>query len=83
MEAISHAGTVIGILATDGVVLAAEKKVTSKLLEQDRSHEKIFELSGCVCANRNMVAGVAGMTADANSLVNYCLLYTSPSPRDS
>ena len=24
MEAISHAGTVIGILATDGVVLAAE-----------------------------------------------------------
>lgn len=71
MEAISHAGTVIGILATDGVVLAAEKKVTSKLLEQDRSHEKIFELSGCVCANRNMVAGVAGMTADANSLVNY------------
>ena len=65
MEAISHAGTVIGILAKDGVVLAAEKKVTSKLLEQDRSHEKIFTLGG------NVVAGVAGMTADANSLVNY------------
>jgi 20S proteasome subunit alpha 3 len=28
MEAISHAGTAIGILATDGVVLAAEKKLT-------------------------------------------------------
>lgn len=65
MEAISHAGTVIGILAKDGVVLAAEKKVTSKLLEQNRSHEKIFTLGG------NVVAGVAGMTADANSLVNY------------
>lgn len=28
MEAISHAGTAIGILATDGIVLAAEKKLT-------------------------------------------------------
>ena len=26
MEAISHAGTAIGILASDGIVLAAEKK---------------------------------------------------------
>ena len=50
MEAISHAGTVLGILAKDGVVLAAEKKVTSKLLEQDKSSEKVFQLSGCVCA---------------------------------
>ncbi|PKI83032.1 proteasome endopeptidase complex [Malassezia vespertilionis] len=65
MEAISHAGTVIGILAKDGVVLAAEKKVTSKLLEQDKSSEKIFQLSG------NVLTGVAGLTADANSLVNY------------
>lgn len=48
MEAISHAGTVVGILAKDGVVLAAEKKVTSKLLEQDTSSEKIYSLSGCV-----------------------------------
>ena len=28
MEAISHAGTAIGILASDGIVLAAEKKLT-------------------------------------------------------
>lgn len=52
MEAISHAGTVVGILAKDGVVLAAEKKVTSKLLEQDTSSEKIYSLSECVpCAD--------------------------------
>lgn len=44
MEAISHAGTVIGILAKDGVVLAAEKKVTGKLFEQDKSSEKIYVL---------------------------------------
>eukprot|EP00966_Prymnesium_polylepis_P028362 656492-Prymnesium_polylepis.1 len=28
MEAISHAGTALGILASDGIVLAAEKKLT-------------------------------------------------------
>ena len=31
MEAISNAGAAIGILATDGVVLIAEKKITSKV----------------------------------------------------
>lgn len=59
MEAIAHAGTVLGILAKDAVVLAAERRVTSKLLEQDTSSEKIYALSGCVrvwC-----VAGAADM----------------------
>jgi Proteasome subunit A N-terminal signature len=31
MEAISNAGAAVGVLATDGVVLAAEKKITSKV----------------------------------------------------
>ena len=31
MEAISNAGSALGVLATDGVVLAAEKKITSKV----------------------------------------------------
>lgn len=56
MEAISHAGTVVGILATDGVVLAGEKRVTSKLLDLSvakdggygGSGEKIFLLNKCV-----------------------------------
>lgn len=65
MEAISHAGTCIGVLASDGVVLAGEKRVTSKLLQQDASSEKIYAVSA------NCIAGVAGLTADANSLVNY------------
>ncbi|KAF3907968.1 hypothetical protein ABW21_db0208676 [Orbilia brochopaga] len=65
LEAISHAGTAIGILATDGIVLAAERKVTSKLLEQDSSAEKLYIL------NDNMICAVAGMTADANILINY------------
>ena len=56
MEAISHAGTVLGVLATDGVVLAAEKKVTGKLLDLSEakeggyggSGEKIFLLNSYV-----------------------------------
>ena len=55
MEAISHAGTVLGVLAKDGVVLAAEKKVTGKLLDLSGmkdggyggSGEKIYLLNSC------------------------------------
>ncbi|KAI8915514.1 hypothetical protein PhCBS80983_g03522 [Powellomyces hirtus] len=68
MEAISHAGTALGILATDGVVLAAEKKVSSKLLEQLASSEKIYQLSDHACC------AVAGITSDANTLINYSRL---------
>jgi len=68
MEAISHAGTSLGVLASDGVVLAAEKKIASKLLEPSRSSEKIFVL------NENVAASVAGITADANILINYARL---------
>ena len=45
MEAISHAGTAIGILGTDGVVLAAEKKISSKLLEPAKSSEKMYMIA--------------------------------------
>ena len=56
MEAISHAGTVIGVLSKEGVVLAAEKKVTGKLLDLSGastggyggSGEKIFLLNSYV-----------------------------------
>lgn len=63
-EAISMAGTAIGILSKEGVVLACEKKVTSKLLDNDGSAEKLYVI------NDNMICAVAGMTADASILVN-------------
>jgi len=65
MEAISHAGTALGILTKEGIVLAAEKKVTSKLLESMSSNEKIYPL------NENIACAVAGITSDANILVDY------------
>ncbi|KAJ2805628.1 Proteasome subunit alpha type-3 [Coemansia guatemalensis] len=82
MKAISHAGTVIGVLSKDGIVLAAERQATSNLLEQSIGSEKIYEM------NDNVVAGVAGLTADANILINqsrliaqrYLLRYDSPIP---
>jgi len=69
MEAISHAGTAIGILATDGIVLAAEKKLSSKLLEPSKSSEKMYMI------DEHVAVAVAGITADANILVNQARLH--------
>lgn len=44
MEAITHAGTCLGILATDGIVLAAEKRNPNKLLDEVFVSEKIYKL---------------------------------------
>jgi len=55
MEAIYYAGTVLAVLAKDGIILAAEKKVTGKLLDlpgteggYGGSGEKIFLLNSYV-----------------------------------
>ena len=44
MEAIGHAGTCLGMLASDGVLLAAERKNTNKLLDEVIFSEKIYRL---------------------------------------
>ncbi|KAK2710438.1 proteasome subunit alpha type-4-like [Artemia franciscana] len=64
MEAIGHAGTCLGILAQDGIVLAAEKRNTHKLLDEIMFSEKIYKL------NEDMACSVAGITSDANVLTN-------------
>jgi len=64
MEAINLAGSTVGVLAEDGVVLAGEKKTTSKLLDQAKQHEKLFQLDDA------MFCAVAGLTSDANILIN-------------
>lgn len=125
MEAISNAGSCVGILAKDGVVLAAEKKITSKVwacrgpharpklpavpdplphLGPNKSNpsprrwhvqlldtnaagvklEKLYRLDD------HVACAVAGITADANILVNTCRLnaqrytlqYQEPIPVD-
>lgn len=64
MEAIGHAGTCLGILASDGIVLAAERRNTNKLLDEVFFSEKIYKL------NDDMACSVAGITSDANVLTN-------------
>ena len=59
MEAISNAGSALGVLAIDGVVLAAEKKITSKLLDTKAvgvRREKMYKLDD------HIACAVAGMT---------------------
>jgi len=68
MEAISQAGSAVGILAKEGVVLAAEKRITSKLLDIRRLTEKMYKIDD------HVACAVAGITADANILINYARL---------
>jgi len=65
MEAISQAGSAVGILAGDGVVIAAEKRITSKLLDKRSITEKMFKI------DEHVAVAVAGITSDANILINY------------
>lgn len=64
IEAINNAGTCVGILCTDGIVLAAERKTTSKLLAPSKSSDKIYQIDG------HIACVVAGLTSDANILIN-------------
>ncbi|OQV17147.1 Proteasome subunit alpha type-4 [Hypsibius exemplaris] len=83
MEAIGHAGTCLGVQAIDGVVIAAERPATNKLLDDSvfRS-EKIYKL------NEDIACSVAGITSDANVLIGnlrlsaqrYALDYGEPIP---
>lgn len=68
IEAINNAGTSVGILARDGVVMASEKKITSGLLAPARVSEKTYKL----CPHAT--CSVAGLTADANILIDQARL---------
>ena len=63
IKAIELGSLAVGITSTDGVILAVEKRLTSRLLEKD-SVEKLFEI--------DTGAGVAcsGLIADARTLVD-------------
>jgi 20S proteasome subunit alpha 3 len=63
IEAINNAGTCVGILAKDGIVMASEKRITSGLLAPSKTSEKTYLLAPHVACN------VAGLTADANTLI--------------
>ena len=84
IQAIENAGSAVGILAKDGVVIAAEKKITSKLLSKPKTSEKLYMIDS------HIAVAVAGLTADANVLVTYLrqvaaqykLTYQEPQPME-
>lgn len=63
IEATNSAGAALGVLGQNCVVLAGEKKTSSKLLDQSQQYEKIFEI------DEHVAVAVAGVTADANTLI--------------
>ena len=65
MEAINKAGSAIGILTTNGIILATEKQEVSHLLESSKHSEKIYAL------DKHLYCVVSGLTADANTLIDY------------
>lgn len=62
MENINNAGTCVGLQSEHGIVLAAEKRVVSKLLAKSKTSEKTYPIDS------HVVCLVAGLTADANIL---------------
>ncbi|KAI3938908.1 hypothetical protein MKW92_012531 [Papaver armeniacum] len=82
MEAIGNAGSAIGVLSKDGVVLIGEKKVTSKLLQTSKTTEKMNKIDD------HVACAVAGIMSDANILINtsrvaaqrYTFSYQEPMP---
>lgn len=63
IEAINNAGTCVGLLASDGIVMASERRITSGLLAPSKTSEKTYPIAKHIACN------VAGMTADANILI--------------
>ena len=82
IEAINNAGTCVGLKSTDGVVLAAEKRVVSKLLAPSKTSEKTYTIDD------HAACLVAGLNADANILIQearvtsqrYLFEYQEPIP---
>jgi 20S proteasome subunit alpha 3 len=68
IEAINNAGTCIALQSSEGVVLAAERRVVSKLLAPSKTSEKTYII------DKHVVCLVAGLTADANILINQARL---------
>lgn len=68
IEAINNAGTCLALQSADGIVLAAERKVVSKLLAPSKTSEKTYIIDD------HVTCLVAGLTSDANILINQARL---------
>lgn len=80
-KAVENSGTIVGLRGKDGVVLAVEKLITSKLYEED-SGSRIFNI------DRHIGLAFSGLNADGRAIVqiardeatNYRQQYDRPIP---
>ena len=64
MEAVKRGTTIIGVKAKEGVVLAAEKRSTTPLMDSE-TLDKIYVI------DEHVGAAIAGLHADARRLIDY------------
>ena len=65
MEAINNAGATVAVTTNEGIVFAAERNTTTKLLESVKWSEKFYTIDD------HIAVGIAGLTSDANVLIDY------------
>lgn len=65
LEAINKTRSAIGVLTTEGMILATEKEEVSHLLEQSKHSEKIYPI------DKHIYSVVSGLAADANTLIEF------------
>ena len=70
--------TIVLVRKNNDVVVASDGQVSMGNTVIKKTANKVRKIE-----KRNVIAGFAGSTADALTLFESCLLYTSPSPRDS
>ena len=74
MEAINNAGATVAVMTNEGIVFAAERNTSTKLLESTKWSEKFYTIDD------HVAVGIAGLTSDANVLIDYsrdvCQQYT-------
>lgn len=68
IEAINNAGTCVGLKCSDGIILASERKVTSKLLAPSKTSEKTYKVDS------HCILSVAGLSSDASILIDQARL---------
>ncbi|MFH1779678.1 MAG: archaeal proteasome endopeptidase complex subunit alpha [Candidatus Micrarchaeota archaeon] len=63
-EAVRTGATSLGLVSSEGVILLAQKRISSSLVVGN-SHEKIFQI------DRHIIAASSGLVADARKLVDF------------
>eukprot|EP01064_Diplonema_japonicum_P030256 TRINITY_DN5098_c0_g6_i1.p1 TRINITY_DN5098_c0_g6~~TRINITY_DN5098_c0_g6_i1.p1 ORF type:complete len:275 (+),score=70.70 TRINITY_DN5098_c0_g6_i1:23-826(+) len=74
MTAIGHAPLTLGMLTKDGVLLLAERPQQSPLLDSEEGLEKNISAEKLFMVDDHLAVSVAGLTADANTLINHARL---------